>query len=113
FENCVLHPDVIDSLMRPNTLGVTLPFKSQTFTGLVFAADYDLGQIGEAYFDQSTNSPYNSGGAYRNDSVDIEACADVAPTIGFDVGWLDPGDWMKYTTDPLMAGPYVFSARVA
>ncbi|MDD5140945.1 MAG: carbohydrate-binding protein [Verrucomicrobiales bacterium] len=112
YENCVVRPDVIDALMRPNTAGVTLPFKNHSVPGVIFAADYDMGRPGEAYLDQTTNSPYNSGSSYRNDSVDIEVCSDSAPTLGYDVGWLDPGDWMKYTV-PIAAGPFSISPRVA
>ncbi len=113
FENCVRHPDVFDALLRPDTQGMTFPFTNHPVPGVVFAAQYDLGRFGEAYYDQTTNSPYNSGGAYRNDSVDIETCSDVPPTIGYDVGWLDPGDWMKYTVAPVAPGPYAVSVRVA
>lgn len=113
IENCVLHPDVFDALLRPDPQSVTLPFKSNTIPGVIFAADYDLGRPGEAYLDQTTNSPHNSGDTYRNDSVDIESCSDVAPTIGYDVGWLDAGDWMKYSVTPVVSGPYSFHARAA
>ena len=112
YENCVVHRDVIDALMRPNTQGMTLPFKSNSVPGLLFAGDYDMGRNGEAYLDQTTNSPYNSGGFYRNDAVDIETCSDAAPTMGYDVGWLDPGEWMKYSV-PIAAGPFSIAARVA
>lgn len=112
YENCVVHRDVIDALMRPDPQGVTLPLKSNTVPGVIFAADYDLGRPGEAYLDQTTSNPHNSGSLYRNDSVDIEACSDSAPTMGFDVGWLDAGDWMKYTVS-IGAGPWGISARVA
>jgi hypothetical protein len=112
YENCVVHPDVLDALLRPNPQGQTLPFKNATIPGTIFAVDYDLGHSGDAYFDQSTNSPYNSGSSYRNDAVDIEGCSDSAPRLGYDVGWLDPGDWMKYTV-PIPAGPFSVSARVA
>lgn len=113
FGNCVQHPDVFDALLRPNTQGLTLPFQSNSVPGVVFAAQYDLGRPGEAYHDQSTNNPANRGGAYRNDSVDIESNSDTPPTIGYDVGWLEPGDWMKYTVTPVAPGPYAVSARVA
>lgn len=113
IENCVLHPDVFDALLRPETQGVTLPFKTNTVPGVIFAADYDLGRPGEAYLDQTTSGPHNTGDAYRNDSVDIEACGDGSPTMGYDVGWLDPGDWMKYTVNATAPGPYALQARVA
>jgi hypothetical protein len=113
FENCGFHPDVLDAIMRPYPQGLTLPFKSNTIPGTIFAADYDLGRQGEAYFDTTTTNNYNNGFSYRNDSVDIEPINDVSPTNGFDVGWLDPGDWTKYTVTPLVPGPYVVYARVA
>lgn len=113
YENCVVRPDVIDALTRPNPAGVTLPYTNQSVPGIIFAAAYDLGRAGEAYFDQTTNSPYNTGSVYRNDSVDLEACSDVAPTLGYDVGWLDAGDWMKYTVPNIPVGPFSIAARAA
>lgn len=112
YENCVVHPDVLDALTRPNPQGTTLPFKNHSVPGIIFAVDYDMGRYGEAHFDQTTNSPYNTGSAYRNDSVDIEVCSDAAPTLGYDVGWLDAGDWMKYSVS-IPAGPFSLAPRVA
>jgi hypothetical protein len=112
YENCAVHRDVFDALMRPNPQGVTLPFKTNTVPGTIFAADYDMGHYGDSYVDMTTNSPYNSGNLYRNDAVDIEACSDIAPTIGYDVGWLDVGDWMKYSVT-IPTGVFGVSARVA
>ncbi len=112
YENCIVHRDVIEALMRPNAPGVTLPFKSNSVPGVIFAADYDLGRPGEAYSDQTTSNPHNTGSLYRNDSVDIEACSDLAPTMGYDVGWIEAGEWLKYTVR-MAAGPWGVSARVA
>lgn len=112
YENCTWHPDVLDALLRPNPEGVTQPYKTLAIPGVVFAVDYDMGQPGAAYLDQTTNSPYNTGAAYRNDSVDIEVCNDGAPTLGYDVGWLDAGDWMKYSV-AIPPGPFSIAARVA
>lgn len=113
YENCTVRPDVIDALLRPNTAGMTLPYTNQSVPGIIFAANYDLGRAGEAYLDQTTNSPYNTGSTYRNDAVDIEASSDSAPTLGFDVGWLDAGDWMKYTVPNIPIGPFAITARAA
>ena len=110
LENCVLHPDVFDALMRPHSQGATKPYAAQSIPGVVFAVNYDLGRQEEAYHDSTSG---NSGSSYRNDSVDIESCTNTSPSIGFDVGWLDSGDWMKYTVAPLAPGPYVVYARVA
>jgi hypothetical protein len=113
YENCQLHPDVLDALMRPYPQGQTLPFRSNTVPGILFAADYDLGRQGEAYLDMSTTNSYNSGNAYRNDSVDIQTTTDTLPSNGYNVGWMDQGDWMKYSVTPLVPGPYAVYARVA
>ena len=113
FENCSFRPDVIDALMRPYPLGQTLPFGSNYVPGVFFAADYDLGRQSEAYLDITTTNTYNSGNSYRNDSVDIQLTSDNAPSNTVNVGWLDPGDWMKYSVSPLVAGPYAVYARVA
>ena len=72
-----------------------------------------MGRLGEAFYDDSTNNPYNSGSSYRNESVDIEACSDSAPSIGYDVGWLDASKMLKYTATILVPGTYAVSARVA
>jgi hypothetical protein len=113
FENCSFHPDVLDALMRPYPEGQTLPFKSNTVPGILFAADYDFGRQGEAYLDMTTTNTYNSGNSYRNDSVDIQPISDSAPSNSFNVGWMDPGDWMKYSVAPVVPGPYAVYARVA
>lgn len=113
FENCIVHPDVLDAMLRPDPQGQTLPFKSHTIPGLIFAADYDLGRPGEAYSDQSTSGPQNTGNLYRNDAVDIEGCNDSQPALGYDVGWIETGDWLKYTVPVIPAGPLAVLARVA
>jgi len=113
YENCIVRRDVIDALIRSDTQGQTLPFTNHSVPGIIYAANYDLGRPGEAFLDQTTSNPYNSGDAYRNDAVDIESCSDVSPTIGYDVGWLDPGDWMKYSVATFPAGPFSISVRAA
>lgn len=114
LENCPNHVDVIDALLRPNPQGQTLPFSNAAFPGIIFAANYDLGVLGEAYFDQSTNNPQNTGALYRNDAVDIEACNDALPPgVGYDVGWIESGDWLKYTVSSFPTGVYSVVARVA
>lgn len=57
------------------------------------------------YFDTTAG---NTGGAYRQDDVDIEASAEG----GFNVGWTATGEWLEYDVD-LNAGTYNISARVA
>jgi len=74
--------------------------------GSLSAATFDTGPSGVAYVD---TTPGNSGGAFRQTDVDIEASADG----GYDVGWIAAGEWMNYTVDVAAAGTYTVSARVA
>ena len=73
-------------------------------TGVVYAADYDLGRWGYAYHDKDSANYWvttgkriapNRGGEYRNDGVDIEQCRDSL-TNGFAVGYTESGEWMRY-----------------
>ncbi len=77
--------------------------------GLIEAEDFDEGGAGWAYHDLD---PINTGGAYRPvEGVDIEACADAGG--GFNIGWVDEGEWLEYTVDVRTAGLYRVTARCA
>ena len=54
--------------------------------------------------------PGNRGGAYRSDDVDIEPTTDVGG--GFNVGWVQQGEWLEYAV-ALSAGRYEVTTRVA
>ena len=62
--------------------------------GKIEAENYDLGSNGVSYFDTDAG---NNGGQYRTDDVDIETCSDTLG--GYDVGWINDGEWMNYTVD--------------
>ncbi len=121
-ENCRYQKDVIDAMFRQVNSDETLPFNIQSIPGVVYSTDYDLGVIGKAYHDvQSANylvstgtySAWNSGWTYRNDGVDIEACLDNTNSNGFNVGFLDAGEWMQYTVDVEASGVYDIHVRTA
>jgi hypothetical protein len=87
--------------------------------GYIFAADYDMGKDGFAYGDNdyqntsgSSNGAWNSGGQYRNDGVDIEKCNDSA-TNGYDVGWIDNGEFLTFTINVAETATYDVSVRFA
>jgi hypothetical protein len=76
--------------------------------GTVEAEDFDLGGQGVAYSDANAN---NNGGAYRPaEGVDIEGTTDAGS--GFNVGWIEPGEWLEYAVD-VTAGTYDVEVRVA
>ncbi|MEM9680710.1 MAG: glycosyl hydrolase, partial [Bacteroidota bacterium] len=64
--------------------GISLP-------GIVQAEDYKDGGEGIGYFD---SDPGNTGGAYRNDNVDIEVTGDTSGS--YNVGWIEAGEWLAY-----------------
>jgi hypothetical protein len=75
--------------------------------GTIEAEDFDTGGEGVSYHDTSLD---NQGGSYRPaERVDIENCTEG----GFNVGWTQPGEWMKYTVDVTPAGDYRITSRVA
>jgi len=77
--------------------------------GQIQAEDYDIGGQGVAYYD---DTPGNSGGAFRPDDVDLELTTDAGG--GYDVGWIDPGEWLEYTVNvPDPSAIYSIKARVA
>jgi glucose/arabinose dehydrogenase/PKD repeat protein len=76
--------------------------------GMIEAENFDEGGPGVAYAD---TTPANSGGAYRNEAVDIEPSADTGG--GNNVGWMVAGEWLNYTVDVAVAGTYNIDMRVA
>ncbi|HUX61635.1 MAG TPA: cellulase family glycosylhydrolase [Ignavibacteriaceae bacterium] len=118
FENCVFQNDMIDALMRQPNDNSTLPYASNDIPGVVYFDNYDLGKITDAYNDVDyensggNQTSWNSGNSYRNDGVDIEQCNDL-PTNGYDVGWINAGEWLKYTVNIQKAGAYNVDLRYA
>jgi GH18 family chitinase len=74
--------------------------------GTIELENYDLGGQNVAFNDLT---PTNQGGAYRTDAVDIEAIS----AGGFDVGYIQPGEWMKYMVNVTTDGKYKIEAYVA
>jgi endoglucanase len=120
--NCHFQRDVVDAMIRQPHSKQALPFHPRTVHDLVFAADYDLGRNGYAYFDLDTAdyhgdmdgeyTAWNSGWSYRNDGVDLEPCSD-AQTNGFNVGWTADDEWLGYTLTNDTAASYTMEIRSA
>ncbi len=81
------------------------PYRPLSVPGKIQAEDYNLGGEGVAYHD---TTPGNTGGAYRNDDVDIETGNGVT-----DVGWIRNSEYLTYTVNVTQTGDYLVSARVA
>ncbi len=80
-----------------------------TGSSVIEAENYDNGGEGVAYHDSDV---LNQGGSYRPGGVDIETTADNG-TKGYDVGFIQAGEWMKYTVYVAKSGTYTIDFRVA
>ena len=121
IENCRYQKDVIDAMFRQVNDDSTRPFETHTIPGVIHAVNYDMGRAGEAYFDTdlatyhvstSNFTAWNRGWNYRNDGVDIEPSSDPQSN-GYNVGWLEVGEWMDYEIDVTENGVYDLNVRVA
>jgi hypothetical protein len=74
--------------------------------GIIEAVHYDTGGEGVGYHD---NTPANIGGQYRQDGVDIR----VNPQGGWNVGWDQTGEWLKYNVNVAKTAVYNASVRIA
>lgn len=81
---------------------------SLAIPGMIQAELYKEGGQGVAFND---TTPSNLGGGLRTDAVDIQATSDSGG--GFNVGWIEPGEWLAYKVSVATTGVYNFSARVA
>jgi beta-glucosidase len=77
--------------------------------GQIEAENFDLGGEGVAYYDTYTS---NLGGQYRlSENVGIENCSDS--TGGYDVCFIQGGEWLNYTVNVTTTGTYTLQARIA
>jgi hypothetical protein len=77
--------------------------------GQIEAENFDTGGEGVAFHD--TDSA-NQGGAYRpSEAVDIQATTDTGG--GYNVGWIQQGEWLNYTVNVKAAGAYDLALRVS
>ena len=117
IKNCTIKRGVLDAMMRQPYDDTVIPFRENTIPGTIYAADYDYGKNNVAYHDvhyeiNSSGEDYNSGWTYRNDGVDIEKCTDQI-TNGYNVGWIETGDWTQYTINVTQGGTYDLLVRIA
>lgn len=122
IENCEIHYDVIDAMIRQPKSNESLPFKKHLIEERIFFTDYDFGRNNVAYFDNDTADyhlntqeyvSWNKGWSYRNDGVDIEPCSDSYATNGYHVGWTENNEWLQYTIETDSAAAYSFEFRTS
>ncbi|MFN6945731.1 MAG: carbohydrate-binding protein, partial [Cytophagaceae bacterium] len=107
-DGAVTTSDVITVIVNPAIIREPYGGAPWPIPGKVEAEDYDEGANGVSYFDRSSG---NSGRAYRNDDVDIQTTSDVGG--GYNVGWIETGEWLEYTVEVSKDGKYDFNFRVS
>lgn len=121
MENCTVQTEVIRSIQNQPGNRDTKPFAQHQIPGRIHAPDYDQGMNGHAYSDvawenynltTSNYTAWNEGWSYRNNGVDVQACAD-ALSNGYNVGWFVAPEWMRYTVAVATPGTYRIELRVA
>jgi endoglucanase len=123
-DNSRYRKDVPDACIRQVQTDETVPYQGTpaTIPGIVYASDFDLGKNNHAYYDTdvadynlSTGEfqAWNKGWSYRNDGVDIEKNNDNINSNGFNVGWINKGEWTKYTVQVDETAAYKVSVRLA
>ena len=109
---------VLEALFDDDFGSVTKPYRDHQIPGSVHAVHYDIGNQGVAYSDTNpwatsgTPGSGNTGGAYRNDGVDIERSTD-AQGYAYNVGWTESGEQLRYTVTVASSGTYDVEFRVA
>jgi hypothetical protein len=77
--------------------------------GRIEAEDYNDNEEGIGYHD---SEPANQGGAYRpEEGVDLEACTDEGG--GYNVGYIESGEWLEYRIESIQDGNYDIAIRTA
>lgn len=119
IDKCTPVRGVIESLFDVTFGTQASPFADNMIPGPIAAVNFDLGTQGIAYRDndyQRTRwdvfQPWNRGYQYRNDGVDIEFSQDTGGPQ-YSIGWIEDGEWIRYTVTALYNGTYDVWVRVA
>jgi endonuclease/exonuclease/phosphatase family metal-dependent hydrolase len=82
--------------------------------GMFEAEDFDDGGQDSAYHDSDLlNNPLGGSPLRPDQSVDIEVTGDPDSGGGYNVGWFNKDEWLRYTVSTTTAGTYIWYARVA
>jgi GH43 family beta-xylosidase len=85
------------------------PSGAKAVPGTIQLEDYNMGGEGNGYHDLDV---VNAGGGFRaTEGVDLEATSDVGG--GYNVGWINGGEWLEYLVDVSSMGQYDLDLRVA
>ena len=119
-ENCLYRKGIIDALLRQPHTDDVIPYNEvQNIPGVLYLSDYDMGKNHIAYYDVDVMytggdfQAWNAGWQYRNDGVDIETNSDNVNSNGHHIGFVNDGEWIRYTVNVKQAGEYRLKLRFA
>ena len=118
LDRTIRNVGVLEALFDDEYGNVAKPYRDHQIPGSVHAVHYDIGNQGVAYADidpwATSGSPGsgNTGGAFRNDGVDIEHSTDPQGFI-YNVGWIESIEQLQYTVTVANSGTYDIEFRVA
>ena len=123
ISRCIVRTDYLDALLRRPFDDDCLPFADYQTGDYIYAAHYDMGAPGRAYWDTDDASyqysgedftSWQRGWTYRNDGVDIYDSPNDTKNCGYYVGETKDGEWLQYTIDnPSEAGKWQLQLRYA
>lgn len=122
MENCEFNKDIIDAMFRQVQSDETIPYAIHTVPGVIAATDFDMGIIGEAYWDETEATyhvntgeftAWNEGWQYRNDAVGCEFSEDQVNSNGYNVGFINANEWLQYEVTVNAEALYNVNVRVA
>ena len=108
ISRCIIRTDYIDALLRRPYNDECRPFATYQTGDYIYAAHYDMGAQGKAYWDTDDASyQYNGedfttwqrGWTYRNDGVDLYDSPIDTRNCGYYVGETKDGEWLQYTIE--------------
>ncbi len=93
------------TLATPAALAYNGP---HSIPGKIQAEDFNDNEAGIGFFDTDN---LNQGGKYRTTGVDIEASTDAGG--GFNIAYVQDGEWLKYLIENVTPGTYDIAFRTA
>lgn len=121
FDSCKVNEDLIRALVDPTYNSIPISYSNFSPPGLLPATDYDSGNNSVSYFDNWVEDPnkfspetksWNNGWSYRNDGVDIGSTI-INNQKNYYIGWIEAGEWMRYTIKPEEPGNYKMMVEIA
>ena len=119
LDSCEFRPDVLAAITDRESGIEPRSFTDHAVPGNIPGVEYDMGTQGKAYNDADyiktrwdVDQPWNRGGEYRNDGVDIVTTT-YQNQPAYAVGFIEAGEWVSYTVSIPYEGSYRVSSVIS